>query len=284
MSNQNDKAASDQSDKTVPDVNNDPKIKDKELKDFVRFSSVVSSLPVLGTLLVFLGFSRHQFFFLRYGIRIEEYLEFGEIILLFLPGIFIFLYGIIIFTIAVLLFIVISKQSKYRMLNFLAKEKNIGKVCFIGVFVIASVLWLFDKQSYLSCWGFKYTYTESIIQVIFWSLLAVGIWIMITNLFEKSMNLRLKSLVYVVIWSFIVMALFVINDWHDLENSKETRQFEHKGMDYSTNQLCLYVGQTKDYLFLFDIDNQESIVLSRSEISLTRIKTNFAEDSLKIQD
>jgi hypothetical protein len=236
-------------------------------------------IPYFGGFLIVCGYLKLNFFYSHFNIQILNYLELSEIITLFLN---IAIKNTILILLCVL-FIFIFESSKVSEKinqshediqntdNFLLRFKKILKSRFTLIIIL-----IFFSLLALICYSLNFYDLFSYLLIS--NCCIIGLLIVAWFLFEFDRKYKLCYDVYfdrtyfnlVTVFSLFVCfsiesAFFEIKDVES--GNKAIVSFKYSDKIITSNNQTLYIGETKEYLFLYDKKMKTTSVFPKGEIS-----------------
>lgn len=236
-------------------------------------------LPFVGTLVVIFGAVKMIIYFSLFGIKITSYLDFTEIITLFLED-------ILLFSSIVLFYLIIDlllKSTDDRLLitenfNKALKEKSFLKRfnlyinCEIKFLHFVKVSLMFITLYYINLIKL---FDLKFLLVFFWVLFVVRI-ILIEFRVKYNNDVQVSHTnIITIIFIFLGISVYVAyaefnSIMHDKKYS-ETK-VELTKTSFSTNDLYFYIGQTKNYIFFYNRIEKNCDVIPMNEVKKISIK------------
>lgn len=239
-------------------------------------------IPFIGTLLVACGYVKFSIYYNHFDIRINDYLEFSEVLTLFFPDII--FYGLIIFGALFFNFILESKSETQRFHNikqtltdsskFLDRIKlhyllNKGLVWISLILVLSYIIqFIWFREKLLDT--FYSTFFIPILLIF--NILLLEFRHKYKELYKEYFNPTYNNLILI----FFLFSLYSIGSVYGeikrIEGGSETMvSFIYLDEGIETDDNLIYIGQTRNYLFLRDNDRNESRVFERKELNKFRI-------------
>lgn len=241
-----------------------------------------SSLPFFTLIFISLGYikvySRYEYI----GIDIVNYLDFSEILLLFIKEIIL---GFFILIFLVFIYSLLNKRLQRLEKNRLIRLKKANKyrkfwlhikaILPFGLltFLIYLFHFLYDyniileqgEKAYRIHYGLSYAFT---IMITFTGLL------FILNIIEfniKNIDPKIKSRIkYLILtYSVISMIVYFLNQavsYRDMARGDKNVHIITKDVNVSTDAHMPYMGETRNFIFVFDKHNCETIVINKKDI------------------
>lgn len=246
-----------------------PKVLDTYLK----------ALPVFIIILTAIGYLYLFSYYIIFGINIIYYIDISEILLLFIN------YSVLLITAAAIVsiktFIIINKSKNDELSNEKEtpeeklKTKNSIKRILLFKNITAIVLIVVGAIYGLA---FKEYFTMSV-------LITLGIIVLL--FFKKAANLLTIgrkgnkpeffllsfSIIYLLILSLVPL-LFQINKAYNVKNyDKEiiNTNFSYQEIKIETTKNLKYIGETRNYIFLYNQSKKESIICEKDKITNRKI-------------
>lgn len=251
---------------------------------YFQGEKIKTLLPYLGSLLILCGYLKLNVFYSHFGIKISDYLEITEVLTLFLSDAF--KYIAIILGVYIFYFIADSSEDvekkEQKKNDILETEKWFPRLV---KFLKFSSNLLFNILVYLlftaACYYWKPT---NIYYFILVDIMLIVILVFTYSLFEYkrkykiAFGKKLNSTYNNLILTFFIFMLFVFQSAYiEIKTVEEKNPyfvcFEYSKKDYQSDTKYLYLGQTKNYLFMYDKLNNETTVFTRKDLTNFTIKS-----------
>lgn len=245
-----------------------------------KFKIPSQFIPISYIILVCIGYAEKAFFYEKFGINIALYLNFEEYLFIFLS------IGSIFLTVLLVLSIYFSGliASYFTLLkNFRIKqpkEKTVREALIIipekvknTQRIIGYILFFFLTISPIILLFLSY-----VLKIVstYYSIILIFVWgfsfalIYIYEITTKDSLINLFSL-YAFIMSFIIPTFWIIksqNAENILTGKSEIKvSFNTKNKPISTNDTLTFIGETKEFLFLRDLNNNGNLIYRKNNIS-----------------
>lgn len=246
----------------------------------IKFKIPPQFIPIAYIILICVGYTEKAFFYDKFGIEIALYLNFEEYLFIFLSvGSFFFTFLLILSTyisgVIASYFVLLKnlkiKQSKEKkqknsLIQFPEKLKNFKKISGYILFLFLSVfpVILFFYSSLFKDINVYY----SLIIIFTW-----GLFMSFIYLYEIIVNDSFRNLfsLYAFIMSIIIPTFWIVKSQNAekiLTGKSEIKvSFNTKNKSISTNDTLAFIGQTKEYLFLRDLNDNGNLIYLKSNIS-----------------
>jgi hypothetical protein len=239
-------------------------------------------IPFIGTILIVCGYIKLNIIFNHFDININNYLEFSEIITLFLPDIVKNIIFIFFIFFIVYLFIstdkmdrnysehkeIINTKSSWKRFKLFFKKYQMIGTWSILIFIITIVLaiWFPEKL-------YNYILTNATIPAIF-------IFNWISHEFKRKYNLvndkEMSSSYSMLAFTLFIFLVFTINSAFfvikDIKNNKTIVSFVYINNHIKSDKNNLYLGQTKNYVFIKNTKSNTAHIYERKQITNFSIK------------
>ncbi|WP_086478375.1 hypothetical protein [Arenibacter amylolyticus] len=259
-------------------------------KDF----TISPQLITLGyALLICIGYWFQNLYYQRFGIQIESYLNFQEYLFIFLPLasllIFLFFIGVTYFTgFNGILYVFyksgwLNKKEKLvtpnddgeKILNhsnrFKIPLEILKGVIIITIIVIPIIVIVLIKVE-----GNPKTYWKDIKPYIYiWGGIISLVYLIAVYSYSSFSVKALRWLYYSLLSTTLIATMI------DLQYEKsdkillgipiENVQFTIKGDTITSTNTILYVGETRDYLFMRDIESNSNLIYQKKEMSALKV-------------
>ncbi|WP_445749364.1 hypothetical protein [Polaribacter sp.] len=262
-------------------------------KEKKGFNITTQALTISYIILICIGYSVKTIYYSQFGIEIEEYLNFEEYLFIYLPIVTVFITSILIFTVFLggingVSYFFFNKNILFGSENQVENEKikeeknnkfhsdsKLQKILLIVKNVIVYLLFLIPIGFFL-----YYSFTKNISWQVFY--VGVSIWGAIMFLFFAISILtnKIEKKTMWTLYSFIISYFTVhlcnqqLNKAEKILNGKAIKEvhFVIKNDTISTNNNTLYIGETKEYLFLRDIATNSNIIFKKNDIYKLKLK------------
>ncbi len=228
------------------------------------------NLPLFSIVWILIGGIHESMYYSYFGINILSYLNLPQLLILFLNSILPILFGIAIaISSSWLLIYSLKNMNKYKYGAFILLV-GIGSLL-IGYFLVSF------KNYFVNLLSISFFFS---LALIFSYVLAPTMYIKkdysnYSKVMMKYYSIRLYKLRKQFIMFSIIISLIVIL-FDPAHKAKHLITYEvadfvitHKNFDYTNNSYRI-IGKTKDEIFIYDINCQESIILKYSEIDMIK--------------
>ena len=240
-----------------------------------KLDSIIKSFPLIFIILTTIGYINLQSYYYFFDIEIINYLEISEILLLFFNKSILII--LLLISIILIIFLIDDKISKdinnnEKDIEALShKEEKTKKRILKGGWILIILTIFFIIIEMIST-----NYIGLIFSVGFLVL------IIINRIAEKTV---LKIIIkksdsifsFTVYFGFQILLLFnlftisnsIENGYRLRYESKQSKLvcFSYNGKIIETNKKTIYVGETKKYLFLFNKENEETLIFKTEGIN-----------------
>lgn len=249
------------------------------------------TLPLVSGLIIFFGYIKLSIFYYHFNIKIIDYLEFIEILTLFLPDVV--YYGCFVVLAMLISFISTSKQemeAKQMKIENIENENSSWKrfkyqikyhgqlLIALGLFFIWNgvEVFFFNKTSslFLSVPGIL------ILGFLLFSYFIIEFNHKFKKIYNEDFNPTIHNLIVIGFFFGLYSISSVQYELDKIESlSSPNISFKYSESLISTNENLVYLGQTRNYLFLHDRSKQASHIYLRNQISEVKImKSKTKED------
>jgi hypothetical protein len=236
------------------------------------FEQVLKFFSVAYLLLIVDGLIYNIYYYKAFGITITEYIDLSEILLIFIP-----LLGNVLLMSLVLLIVYYFLFGKfYRMMvNHLGKKSTLGVIArkwiMITTTLVGSILAIFVMLKLTP----DVTKHDRIVIIL--TCLLMGIYLSIYELFAflETKQIFKVPRVYLDIsvgyFSFIMCTILVVLGNTDFKSWRKRGHdfeivFKNETPLIRTDSNTIYLGRTKDFLFVYDVKNRSSRVFNVDDI------------------
>ncbi len=262
-------------------------------KEKKGFNITAQALTIGYIILICIGYSVKSIFYSQFGIEIEEYLNFEEYLFIYLPIGSIFITIILLFTsffgglygVGYLFF---NKNILFNIDNIVKEEKEreaknnkphpntkLQKILLIIKNVIISLLFLIPL-------GFAtyFAFTKNIswrtfsLGVMIWGIIMFLLFIISKFTFRDERKTVWTFFSFIISFITVVLCDQQLNKAEKILNGKAIKEvhFAIKNDTISTDKTTLYIGETKEYLFMRDIAKNSNIIYRKNEIHKLKLK------------
>lgn len=274
-------------------------------KEKSLWAKIGESSVIIGAVLIFAGFLRQYWYYHHFGIPIHQYLSLDEVLILFFDDLVYILYlvllivGYIIFLGVVFKIVDINAEKKRKKQNTLIPEDDISvesedhgsqepelslvdhisenlfkdRKSLNVALIVALIMSIISIGVFL--------FTKSTFSVVFFALTSCqALMIFITWLTDNEDH----ELIYIgSILAGLIILLACKNDRDVIQTESQYNKYTYtiKTNDrvIHTSRDTLFLGQTKDYLFLFNTKQSEDIIIKRENVSLITKKNKELPES-----
>lgn len=229
------------------------------------FDKISKIIPLVSILILLSSIIKNQIYYDFFGININEYTNLSEFTTLFISDLkfyLIYISSLLIY----LPFIYIRSyfRTKYGKQYFsFSLTKKVSKYLIIAL-IISIVLTIFIKSDLSS----KLEWIQIYIIMLF-SIVLLYI--------DKDVNYSQK---YCFISCSILLILFSLSkSYIDIERINKGKashqiQFTNNNLKYNSNSEHLYLGKTKEYIFLYNKKSKTTQIFKTSDINSLMIRKN----------
>lgn len=239
-------------------------------------------IPYAGAFLVVLGYLKLALFYNYFNININNYLEFTEVLTLFLNDLL--KYAFLMFLGLYLAFITDSKsivltldQHKTEIIetpNFIGRVKKVllmtKYLTLLSIFisVVLTVVFIWFREAFWDSafnWGM---FPILSIYFIFFYEFKHKYWV----IFEKELNPTYSNIILIVsLFSMYILGSVYADVQDVLEKDEMKITFSHYAKTINTDSNLHLIGQTKNYIFLYNAPEMSSFIFKRSEVTNYKI-------------
>jgi hypothetical protein len=240
----------------------------KTLKNFI---------PFIGTLLIVVGYLKISLFYKHFNIEIINYLEFSEILTIFLPDILKYCLFIFLGIGANFLLESKSETEKYhnikveltnsiklkdRFKNHYNLNKELVWLSILILFIyLISFIWLREKF-----WD-TLMGTFIIPSLLLFNILLLEFRNKYKILYNKYFDPTINNIILLIFLFGLLTVSSVHSEIKETESKQELKiTFSYLNETLNTSKSLKYVGQTRNFLFLYDLKKKESRIFEISEL------------------
>ena len=218
--------------------------------------------PLAGVLVIFLSFLRQFIYYYQFNIDITNYVSLSEFIILFLKHSIIII--LIIFLVYPLVLLIKNLRTLIKKISKMDKIKK--RILLVSIFVISGIINYLTISNLISHSNteksgyFIVSYTTSIFFII---LTYSVLLIMLRNNISRKVQL-ISGVLFTVIFTISIALL----KSYQTKNTSSDIIFEIKLEKETiiTDDKLLRVGQTENYLFLYDIKKESTRIIKTEKI------------------
>ncbi len=257
------------------------------------FNITTQALTIGYIILICIGYSVKTIYYSQFDIEIEEYLNFEEYLFIYLPIVSVFIIIILLFTALLggihgVSYLFFNKNILFGFENQVKEEKKTeeknnkfqseSKLQTILLVIKNLIIYLL----FLIPVGFAlyYYFTKNISWRSFY--LGLTIWGTIMFVFF-AISILTNKIGKKTIWTFFSFIISIItsilcnqqfNKALKILDGKAIKEvhFVIKNDTISSNKTILYIGETKEYLFMRDIATSSNIIFKKNDIYKLKLK------------
>jgi len=241
---------------------------------YINKKELLKLLPYFPAILIFISAIKLDYFFSRFNIKIVEYLSIWELVILFLDDIV--YYTVYVGLVLLLSFLVYwkkheeSKEKEFEALKRSNPSKQfqlIWKKKKWDLFLLVAVI----VSLFFNIVSLGYIIFVSII--IFVPIILDLIQIRHVEFYGRRINPTYYNIVITLTLLIGVMLYHTSNEIDYIKNGKfeESSITTTDSVIITNDSTIIYVGKTKEYVFLYDNNKQSSIIIPMSKINELRI-------------
>lgn len=251
-----------------------------------NFDKIKFLFPYIGSIIIFCGFTKLNIYYDHFNINISDYLEITEVLILVIGDIL----KAVMMIFAVKLFDFLTeteeeaearrvrhntffliKPFRKRAWNYICTRKALAFLVLI-LFIFLIISYYFNRKVF-----------STVVIMFFYSLttyVAMFLLLEYKRKYKEVTDKEFDGTYSNLIALFIVFFLFTIQTtYSDIEKTKNRNPvmicFKYLEENIQSNQNLLYVGQTKNYIFIYDKITKETKVYSRSDIKMLAIEKRY---------
>lgn len=241
--------------------------------------------PYIGTLLIICGYLKLHLYYSSFNIQISNYVEINEVLTLFLADAL--KYILLIFIVGLFFFLAESNPEIEKKENrkkdiieteewFLRFKKFIQFTSFI--LIILSIFLIFTIIAYiwnpLALNAFIVADTTIAIMFIFLYIL-FEFKSRYFRKYGKPFHGTYNNLILLVVMFFINVFQSAYIEMKTMRNENPYSVcFEYLSLDVQSSKTNIFLGQTKNYLLMYDLNNNEAQIFDRKDIKNLIIHKN----------
>lgn len=241
------------------------------------FNIIKISFPIISIM----GFVKISVFYSQFGINVLYYFDLIDYFTLFLNDLYTFI--ILIFFIGIVLYIPGSKiaetNSDYHNIALYESSFKIRLLSYVKQYFIILMIWIIP-WFFINNSSYNYIIKMTLIP-IFLTIFLREIFVYEYNLNDKKSNLKNNYFISNFIMGIVVLVIFFT--YQAKEDAKYIKINCKNNLNYMVTQSKdtinlgtdkLYIGKTKQYIYVYDIKNISPIIYSSNYITTL----NFKED------
>ncbi|MCG8184297.1 hypothetical protein [Tenacibaculum piscium] len=262
-------------------------------KEKKGFNITTQALTIGYIILICIGYSVKSIFYSQFGIGIEEYLNFEEYLFIYLPIGSMFISIILLFTaffgglygVGYLFF---NKNILFDIDNLVKEEKKreeknnqsrsnnkLHKILLIIKNLIIFLL-LIIPLGFAIYFAFNknISWREFSLGVIIWGAIMLLLFIISKFTFRDEKKIVWTFFSFIICFFTVVLCDQQLNKAEQILDGKAIKEvlFIMKNDTISTNKTTLYIGETKEYLFMRDITKNSNIIFKKNKIHKLNLK------------
>lgn len=233
-------------------------------------------IPGVGPLLIICGYIKLNIIYSHFNIDIYNYLQFTEILTLFLPDILRSLITIIIIFVMIVVFLnkrkidrnfddhvaISSEKSFFKRLIIAFKKFNLIVILIIGMSINAIIS---------TIWFPKFTTSFLVFSMFGLSFLIYMIVMYefernLKNTFDKSITNSQAYITFIIFFFLASVMQSAYLEIQRIENNPSKITFTYLDKQISTENKDTYLGQTKEYLFIKKDESKKINVYDKRNI------------------
>jgi hypothetical protein len=248
----------------------------------LRRKIIKEIIPFIGVFLIGLVYVKLSLYYGHFNIDIINYLELSEILTLFLPDLvtYILVLGVVLF----ILFLVQTKSEAIR--SFEKKEKVIVTPSFLnrvkGIYRYTKLI-LFPVVFLLICYLISFIWIRDAFWVLFYKTFILPVFYILTFLFfefeyryfeiyGKRIGATYSNLFFICSMVCLFSIASAKSETLRVEKGEsKIISFTFNSKNVSTNNTTVYIGQTKNYLFIYNVIKKETAVYQKDDLIDFRI-------------
>jgi hypothetical protein len=254
-------------------------------------SIIISYLPFLGSLVIFLGMARLIFYYSSFGIKIVTFLEFSEILTSFFD---ILIVAVVMILLAFIQdFLVMNKidrEEKAEAQQQIFDESNFWKRL-LKYFKYHDTYFYSSLTLFMVYWGWSFfnniiTY-ETLLLIPLMYLGVMTFLILFTEIDIKHRKLNssksVRRLYNILMLSLFILISLVVMTRQEVANVKDNKSFFGTTIRFNTDSTFIsdssnyYIGKTQSYLFIYHERIKSVDVIPIREVKQITFKTKIQE-------
>ena len=243
--------------------------------DLIKIKKLI---PYFGSLLVVCGYVKLSIFYSHFNIQISQYLEITEIFTLFLRDV-LFYAGILFFTYLFLWIAEPQMESENRTKKqeeIINTDKFLVRLISIAKMQLAL---LFIVLMYILAGIVAYIWKPA----VFYSFVVVGSFFFLIALYpfmvfefkrkyylvyKQKVDATYSNLLLVIVMFFLAV---LQNTFLEIKRVEENDNlfvsFEYLERSFESGSKFIFLGQTKNYVFIYNQENEETSVFPRKDLT-----------------
>lgn len=238
----------------------------------IDFNKLKHLLPYIGGLCIVFGYFKLNLFYSHFNINISEYIDFTEMITAFIPDGLLYL-GMVSLVISVnfLLESQSERDEKKENFNKLISGETFLKrlkiylkqnIPYVFIFIVYNTILIISHNNN----DLNKSYYFFLANFILFNLIFLEFKLKYFKIYNKWIDNTVHNLFFIILYF-----TFYIYFWN-FENIKDTNKgilkicFSYTENFIQSTDNLIYVGQSKNYIFMYDKLSNESYVYPRGEI------------------
>lgn len=220
-------------------------------------------LPFLSLIILLSSIIKNYTYYFNFGININEYIDLSEFPLLFINDFSFYLFFLLSFLIYFpLIYLRIYIRNRFGAQYFtFTLTKKISK--FAIPIIILTIIYICFKDTSLDI---KLSSIENYIVIFF-----------VTLLFYLDKDLKFSKNYYFIVASFLMILFSMFSAFSEISKIEQGKihfqvSFIFDNKELKTNNTQIYLGKTKNYIYIYDKKLKETSIYNFEELKNFKIK------------
>ncbi len=241
------------------------------------FKRISIAIPLIIAFLIACGYIKLYFYYNFFGVMINDYIDMSEILSLFLPNLMRYILLLLLGS-AVIIFLLFSRkkiEDKVNKNDLKNARKNFN-ILFYTLSILSIVYFFIPYDIYPETIRKNLRPKYELVYYFLWPLI-ISFFFIIKNI-HKYYNIKMSKITIVIIFC-LVYILFgsITSAFREISFTKREKykvSFEYLDKKVTSSKNTLYIGQTKNFLFMKNLKNDKTSVYNRNNIEFLEIMQN----------
>ncbi|MCF6129327.1 hypothetical protein L1S35_06555 [Flavobacterium sp. AS60] len=242
---------------------------------------IIESSVIISSLIIFFGFLKQYWYYAVFGIKIQQFLSLDEVLILFfgeVPFIIKLLSWAILYYLLIFFLIKMYCYFKDRKNNNSNETEDKIKTTLDDFVDDKANLKIIFAISIIGNVGliYAFNYFHSELSIIFLTLMSCQSVLVLLDIIDIGIEDILKNTTIIICGLSIMLYCKNIIDIEYVfkEHKKVEFSLIEKGKNIKTSKNLLFIGKTKNYIFLFDNFKKETKIIKTENINQFKISLN----------
>ncbi|AEV31970.1 hypothetical protein Oweho_0960 [Owenweeksia hongkongensis DSM 17368] len=233
-------------------------------------------IPVYPSILIVFGYLKLSLYYQFFGVQIINFIDFTEIIILFLPDV---IYYLVLLSLSVFLHYVIAPSGYGAFVN--VSEDHVSEKYLVNRFIKYFKYHFWYSISLIICFILVvvayYLHRPNFSFLLLITLFSTLLYILgyfLSEIHRKHLlnsGKQLSATVHNIISVIVLFSFFTISnvskEIRSSLNNPSIVNFKYQGNQIATNSECVYLGETRNYIFIQDKSSENAYVYPKDDIS-----------------